>query len=486
MNSEFQLEGKTKKIIETFERLSAIPRTSGNEDQIRRYLVDWARQRKFLYIIDRVGNLIIKVPGSKSKENCEPVVIQGHLDMVGEKIPQSDHDFYTDPIKLVQKGEWLYADNTTLGADNGIAIALAMCVADDEDVIHPPLEFLFTVEEETGLTGAAGMDPEILQGRQLINIDSEDEGHFTIGCAGGMNTQLELALVYEKAPREYKSLKISVSGLSGGHSGVNIHEERANAIRLLTRALCLLRIDFDLRLSNIYGGTAHNAIPRDAFAEVFVPSKVVGRLMSQIDIIKDTFKNEFRNTDPHLNVVAEKTVAPPAKKVVMSFLTLKVLNLLLALPHGVASRSTEIGDMVETSSNLAQVYIENGILKILSSQRSSVLSSLQAHTMRITSIGNLAGARIFSDQGYPSWQPDVNSRLLKKSCEVYEKVFSKKPVVETIHAGLECGLIGDKHEGMDMISIGPTLENPHSPDERLNLPSVEKIWKLLVYLLAEL
>jgi dipeptidase D len=482
----FKPDKNLKNILDFFKNISDIPRLSGNEEEIRQFLINWARKNKYLYITDKAGNLIIKVKGSKGLEKRKPVVLQGHLDMVGEKTPDSNHDFSKDPIKFVFDGEWLKADKTTLGADNGIAIAIAMAICEDPTVKHPPLELLFTVEEETGLTGAKGLEADILTGKTLINIDSEDEGIFTVGCAGGKDTHIELSLDYEEVPKEYMAVLIKATGMNGGHSGVNIHEERANAVRVLVRTLMKIRSFCDLRIVNLSGGTAHNAIPRDAEATIFIPSDVLDKIKNIISECEIIFKSEFARTDPQLKLLLEPIPLPIDRRGMMSFTSMKVLDLIFAIPHGIAARSTEMPSLVETSANQAKIWVETGKLHMLTSQRSSVMSRLEAHTNRIESIARLAGARVVSGNGYPAWQPDFNSKLVKICVETYTKVFDKKPKVEAIHAGLECGIIGDAVPGMSMISIGPTIQNPHSPDERISLPSIEKIWKFMIALLPEL
>jgi dipeptidase D len=482
----FKADKAVKNILDIFKKLSSIPRCSGNEEQIRQHLISWARSHKFLYITDRAGNLIIKIKGSKGMEKRDPVILQGHLDMVCEKTPDSNHDFSKDPIEFVFDGEWLKANKTTLGADNGIAVALAMAICEDKNVKHPPLELLFTVEEETGLTGAKQLEPDLLDGKRLINIDSEDEGIFTVGCAGGKDTQIEFDLIYEDVPSNYQGMILEATGMAGGHSGVNIHEERANAIRVLVRALMKIREFCDLRLIGLNGGTAHNAIPRDAQATFYIPSESadqVRKLVTELEII---FKSEFANTDPDLKLAIDAVPVPIDRRGMMSYVTMKVLDLLFAIPHGIAARSTDLPSLVETSSNQAKVWIDAGKLFILTSQRSSVMSRLEAHTNRIESIARLAGARVFSGNGYPAWQPDFDSELLKTCRKTYKNIFKQEPKVEAIHAGLECGLIGSAKPELDMISIGPTIVDPHSPNERISVPSIEKIWLFLKALIAEL
>lgn len=482
----FKADATVQQIIDTFEQISAIPRKSGNEEKIRDFLVDWSGKNKFSHSVDKVGNIIIKIPASKGMEKRPTTVLQGHLDMVCEKTPDSTHDFSKDPIKFVYDGDWLKADRTTLGADNGIAIAMAMCLATDSKIKHPALELLFTIEEETGLTGAQGLTPGTLQGKYLINIDSENDEVYTVGCAGGKDTHIDLDLSYEEVPFDYIAMHLKSSGLTGGHSGENIIDERANAIKLITRTMHRLSDSCDLRLMAIKGGTAHNAIPRDAEAVFFIPESAKAEVIALVKHAEEYLKSEFTKTDPNLKL--SLLIEPPTydRRAMTSHVTMKALDLLYAIPHGVAARSTDMPHLVETSSNHATVKIQNGQLNIHSSQRSSIMTRLDALTYRIEAIGRLAGARVQSGNGYPSWRPDFNSELLAKCKVVYTKLFGKEPRVEAIHAGLECGLIGNLHPGMQMISLGPTIKNPHSPDEKMFLPSIGKIYKLLGAILAEI
>lgn len=482
----YQPDAIAQAVLDNFALISAIPRQSGNEGKVRQFLADWAASCKFDHLIDRVGNIIIKVPATKGMEKHQTIVLQGHLDMVCEKTPDSTHDFFHDPIKLIQDGEWLKADRTTLGADNGIAIALAMCLMTDKNVKHPAMELLFTAEEETGLTGATGLEAGILKGKYLINIDSETDNIFTVGCAGGKDTHIELELDYEEVPNDYMPMQIKVGGCTGGHSGENIINERANAIRVLARILHRIREQCDLRLTGILGGTAHNAIPRDAEATFFIASGEADKIAALVKGAAEVLKSEFAITDPGLKVSLTALNQTPDRRAMLSYISLRVLDLIRAVPHGVAARSVEMPHLVETSSNLAKVWINEGKLFIHTSQRSSVMSRRDAITSRVEAVGRLAGAHVHSGNGYPSWQPDFKSPLLKKCREIYVELFGEEPRVEAIHAGLECGLIGNLHPGMQMISLGPTIRNPHSPEEKMYLPSLAKVYKLLTKILAEL
>lgn len=478
---------KTNEILKWFTEISKIPRCSKNEEKIAQWLIDWAKQHNFAVKTDKVRNLVIKVPASAGFENSTGVVIQGHMDMVCEKTPDSDHDFTKDPIKLVFDGDWLKADKTTLGSDNGIAIAMGLTLALDKEAGHPPLELFFTVDEETGLTGANALETGFIDGKILINVDSEDEGVFTVGCAGGINTYLSLAVKFSEIPAGYKAFKISAGGMKGGHSGIDIAVGKANAIQVLGRTLRqIIKEKIDVRIANIKGGSAHNAIPRDAWAFVFIPGNKVDKTKTIISQCCDTFRNEFRITDPDISLTLKDSNEGEIEKVLTAAATKKTVDFILVIPHGVSAMSQEIKGLVETSNNLANISLENNAIKILTSQRSSVISRLKAHTDRIEATARLAGGKAHSGDGYPPWQPNMDSPLLARSVALYERLNNKKPVVEVIHAGLECGIIGSKYPGMDMISIGPTLKNPHSPDERVNLKTVGKVWDFIVALLKDL
>jgi len=427
------------------------------------------------------------VPASAGYEESSPVVIQGHMDMVCEKTPDSDHDFTKDPIKLVYDGEWLTADKTTLGADNGIAVAMAMAAALDKDIVHPPLELLFTVDEETGLTGANSLEPGFIEGKLLINVDSEDEGVFTVGCAGGINTNLTLPVELENVPSGFSSFKLKAGGMKGGHSGIDIALGKANAIKVLARTInSVVNNGYDIYLSDITGGSAHNAIPRDAEAVVFVGDGDVEKVKEIVSDSEQTIKFEHSLTDPDLEIKLIAENGSSVSESVNSSGIKRICDFVLAIPHGVSAMSADIDDLVETSNNLANIKLENGKVMVLTSQRSSLVSRLDALTNSIEAIARLAGGEGKSSDGYPPWEPNMDSPLLARSVKLYEKMYNKKPVVEVIHAGLECGIIGDKNPGMDMISIGPTLKYPHSPDEKVHIGTVGMIRDFISELLKEL
>lgn len=478
-----QLSQKTQEVMKWFEQITRIPRCSKNEEKIRAWLLDWAQQNAFGAQADEAGNVVISVPASPGYESSPTVVIQGHLDMVCEKTPDSPHDFSKDPIKLIYEGEWLTADRTTLGADNGIAIALAMTLSLDKKAAHPPLELLFTVDEETGLTGANQLKGGLLKGRILLNIDSEDEGVFTVGCAGGITTEITIPVQYEAAPQG-ETWVIRGGGMKGGHSGVEINQQRANAIKVLFRAAQLLAEKFPLRIAMAEGGSAHNAIPRDAAVTFVLGAEHVDGLKKELAGIEKMLKTEYVYTDPNLTLGLEKASA--ANQVLTAASQKQVVDAIMAMPTGVAAMATAIPGLVETSNNLAKIRFADGKLVMLTSQRSSVVSRLQAITRRIHAIAHLAGGTAKNSDGYPPWEANWNSPLLAKAKEVYKSRFGKDPVVEVIHAGLECGIIGDKYPGMDMLSFGPTIRNPHSPDERIKITDIDKIWDFMCDLMVAL
>jgi dipeptidase D len=476
---------KTKEILKWFEEISKIPRCSKNEEAICKWFLQWAKDNNLETKTDKVQNVLIKVPGTAGYENSPSVVLQGHVDMVCEKTPDSPHDFTKDPIKMVYDGEWLTADKTTLGADNGIAMAMAMTVALDTETPHPPLELLFTVDEETGLTGASALEPGFVDGKILINIDSEDEGYFTVGCAGGINTNLSVPLEFGDVPGDYKLMKVDAGGMKGGHSGIDINKEKANAIKIIIQALKAAKDKIDVRVADITGGTAHNAIPRDSEAYVYVPAGKEDEVKGIIAEAEKTLKFEFKNTDPDMFIKIEDN-GKSFDKAMTAEGTDKLIDFLTVLPHGVSAMSSDIEGLVETSNNCARARIEDGQIKVLTSQRSSLVSRIHSLTNKIEAVARLAGGEAKSSDGYPPWQPNMDSPLLAKSLEIYEGLFNKKPVVEVIHAGLECGIIGDKNPGMDMISIGPTLKFPHSPDEKIHVGTIGMVWDFLAELLKEL
>jgi dipeptidase D len=471
----------TKKILKAFEQISQVPRPSKKEEKIVAWLMNWAAENGLEARTDEALNVLIEVPASAGYENSQTLVLQGHMDMVCEKTKGNAHDFLNDPIELIFTDDgWLTANQTTLGADNGIAIAMAMVAATDKDVGHPPLELLFTTDEETGLTGATSLKAGFIKGKQLLNIDSEDEGVFTVGCAGGEDARVALPFVADQKLPAYSTFKLVGGGMSGGHSGVDIIEGRANAIKLLFRGIEQITKVTDVRISTVNGGSARNAIPRDAEAVLLIPEGDVAAVKSCIEALERKLKSEYRKTDP--NLTFELIPENGEHKATSAGTTRAAIDTIFAYPDGVAAMSKDIAGLVETSNNLATVKVQNDQLVIISNQRSSNMDCLALICERVLSVARLAGAEGKTSGGYPSWQPNMESQLLARCLAVYEKRFGKKPVVEAIHAGLECGIIGARYDGMDMISFGPTIKNPHSPDEKIEIESIGKTWDFMVAL----
>ncbi len=467
----------TQKVLDLFEEINTVPRQSKHEEKIAAWLMKWAQDHQFSAEQDDIGNVLIKVPATPGFENKATVTLQGHMDMVCEKAKGVEHDFSTDPIKHIIDGDWLKADGTTLGADNGIALAIALTLVTDDSVKHPPLELLFTVDEETGLTGASNIQPGWLQGRYLLNLDSEDEHVFTIGCAGGKDTHI--SYTGTRIPvGEKVSFKVTVGGLKGGHSGVDIDQPLANANVVLAR---LLRECEGINIVSIEGGSAHNAIPRDATAFIRIADGAV--LKKRALALVEAIKKEYPADD---GITISVQLADPPETMFDKESSCVIINMLRALPHGIAAMSRDIEGLVETSNNLAVIKTEGDTVSILTSQRSSVMSALDDLTGKIESVAKLAHAEVESGNGYPAWEPDVDSRLLALCTAEWKKVTGVEPKVEIIHAGLECGIIGSKYQGMEMISYGPTIKNPHSPDERLYIPSIQSICDFTASLLQKL
>lgn len=472
-----------------FAAISAIPRCSKNEAAVREYVVEQARRYGREVRTDAVGNVVVAVSGTADRS---PVIIQGHLDMVCEKNRETNHDFETDPIALVRDGDWLRADNTTLGADNGIAVAMMLALLEDPPEAIPPLELLFTVDEETGLTGALQLDASIIHGRTLINLDTEEEGFFCIGCAGGKNTYGTLPLVWTRpgdADAE-QEVEISLTGLSGGHSGADIHREFGNSVVLGARLLGDIRAEApSLRIVDIAGGDKHNAIPREFYAVVTVAPDEFTALADACAAAEARFREELGDREPGLTVTPQRIDRSTLRRErgrLEADETGRVIDLLRALPHGVLGMSHDVPGLVETSTNLAAVRIEAGDLTILTSQRSSRGSLIDAASERVAATIRLAGGTPRFAEGYPSWPPRPSSPLVDTAVQVYTQRFGEKPEVGAFHAGLECGVIGAKVGDIDMISFGPTMQGVHTPDERIEISSTQRTWDLLVGLLGAL
>lgn len=469
-----------------FDDLLTIPRPSKHEEKARAYVIGAAERKGLRHREDAIGNVVVLKPASPGKEGAPAVVLQAHLDMVTEKNAGTVHDFFKDPILPRRDGEWVKATGTTLGADNGIGAATLLAVLDADDLVHGPLELLFTVDEETGLTGALDLDPAALdlKGRLLLNLDSEEEGTVTVGCAGGSTSLLTLPLESAPAPHGTVALDVKLSGLKGGHSGMEIHLQRGNASKLLARVLFAAVQQAPFHLAAFSGGNKHNALPREAAAQVIVPaaSREAFQAVAEQEIA--AIAAEIRAADP--DVKLEVTESSTPRRVWTLAASRRVLDLLNALPHGVLTMSYDIPGLVETSTNLATVASTEDSLSILMSTRSSVASAMRSTKRRLRAIAELAGAEIEETEGYPGWQPDLTSPLLGRFQQVHHRLTGKDAEVLAIHAGLECGILREKFPEMKAISFGPIIQGAHSPDERVKIDSVGRFWELLKATLADL
>ena len=477
-----KIELKPASVCHFFAEICKVPRPSKKEEKIIAYLQNFAKEQGLESKTDEAGNILIKKQATPGKENLKTVILQSHIDMVCEKNSDSKHDFLNDPIETYIDGEWLKAKGTTLGADNGIGMATQLAVLAANDIEHGPIECLFTVDEETGLTGAFALKEGFMDGDILINLDSEDEGELFIGCAGGANTTAEF--VYEEidAPQDYFFFQVAIKGLTGGHSGDDISKNRANANKLLNRFLSQLAAKYDLYLCEIDGGNLHNAIPREARALCAVPMKHKEDVRIDMNVYTAEIENEFSVTEPNLRT--ELGSESPCAKAIDRDTVARLLKSLYAVHHGVYAWSQDMPGLVETSSNLASVKMVEGKIKIVTSQRSSILSSRKDMSEVVRSAFLLGGADVKTSDGYPGWKPNPASPILKVAIESYKKLFGVEPKVKAIHAGLECGLFLEKYPHLDMFSTGPTLRGVHSPDERMHIPAVDKFWKHLLDVLV--
>ncbi|MDD8018196.1 MAG: aminoacyl-histidine dipeptidase [Bacteroidota bacterium] len=464
-----------------FAEISKIPRPSKHEKQISDYLMETAKKLGLEAKRDKFLNVVVKKPASAGREKVPSICLQGHVDMVPEKNKDKVHNFLKDPIELVRKGNFLMANGTTLGADNGIAVATYLAIMEDKSLVHGPIELLFTVDEETGLTGANNLKPGFLESKTLMNLDSEEEGSLYVGCSGGRNTHGTWKLALENAPRGTVSLKIIVKGLKGGHSGLEIDKGRGNSIKIINRVLLALD-KVGARLSHIEGGNKSNAIPREAEAVIFVAKKDVKKAAVIIADWNDTIKAELSSVEPDLQILCEEITVKKAK-VLKKVQQAQLYRTISALPHGVLKMSADIPELVETSTNVAIISTVKNKIELITSQRSSVASEILESLQTMASIFSLGGAKVEHMEGYPGWKPNLNSKILAIAKQSYKNLYGKEPLVKAIHAGLECGIIGEKYPGMDMVSFGPTLEGVHSPDEKIHIDTVDKFWKFTLEIL---
>ncbi|MDR1544615.1 MAG: aminoacyl-histidine dipeptidase [Prevotellaceae bacterium] len=479
------MENLEPKILwQCFFDICKVPRPSKKEEKIIQFLLNFGKKNNIETVKDHAGNVLMKIPATAGCEKRETVVLQAHQDMVCEKNADTMHNFDHDPILPCIDGEWLKAKGTTLGADNGIGMAAMLAVALDKTIKHPALELLFTVDEETGLTGAFELKSGFLSGKKLLNLDSEDDGEIFIGCAGGVDTVAEFPCQTENAPENLYYCKIAVKGLVGGHSGDDIDKNRANANKLLNRFLWQIYKETELKLVEIDGGNLRNAIPREAYAIIGVPMEFKEKLAIALNHYISDVCAEYAATEPTLALTIETAQQP--KSVIAQNIAQNLLNSLYACPHGIIRMSDDMKGLVETSTNLASVKIKGEVIKIETSQRSSVASAKKDIANMVESVFVLAGAKVSHGDGYPGWKPNPNSEIAHKIALSYKKLFGKEAKIRAIHAGLECGLFSEKYPEMDMASFGPTMRGVHSPDERLHIGDTKKFWLLLVDVLENL
>lgn len=457
-----------------FDEITNVPRPSKKEEKIRKYILDFAKANGIDAKTDEVGNVVLSKPATPGKEDAPTVIMQGHMDMVCES-NKKDFDFDNSPITTIIDGEWVHADNTTLGADNGIGVAASLAVMADKSLVHGPLEALFTVDEETGMTGANNLGENMMNGSILLNLDSEDDGQFFIGCAGGIDTTITFDYKREMAPADYHWFDIELANLSGGHSGGDIHEGRANSNKLLARFLFGLSQKHDIVLSEISGGNLRNAIPRAAHAVVGVHTSKKEEVVVAFNEFVADVKNEYSHTDPAMDITIATADKP--EYAIDSDTTLRLIRSLYACPHGVISMSREMEGLTETSTNLASVKMPaEGKVVVTTSQRSCVDSRKYDIANMVESVFLLAGAEVEHGDGYPAWSPNLDSKIMHIASDAYEELYGVKPAIKAIHAGLECALFKQNYPELDMVSFGPTLRDVHSPSERMHIPAVERFW----------
>ncbi len=479
------VELKPACVFDYFKQVCQVPRPSKKEEKIVAFLKEFGEKHRLETHVDEAGNVLIKKPATKGYENRKTVVLQSHMDMVCDKNAGVEHDFLKDPIEVVVDGEWMRANGTTLGADNGIGVATELAVLAADDIEHGPIECLFTVDEETGLTGAFSLKSGFMNGDILLNLDSEDEGELFIGCAGGVRTEATFTYTPIEVPAGYFFFKVSLRGLTGGHSGDDINKERANANKVMNRFLYQLAEKYDLYLCSVKGGSLHNAIPREAEAVCAVPMADKENVRVDLNVFVAEIEDEFSQTEKNIEMtLASETPQPLA---IDKDTTRNLLNAVHAVHNGVLAMSQDIPGLVETSSNLAAIKMVDGNhIVITSSQRSSILSARKNMSDTVKAVFELAGASVDVGEGYPGWKPNPDSEILKLAVEAYRDLFHEEPKVKAIHAGLECGLFLEKYPSLDMVSFGPTLRGVHSPDERMLIPTVDKYWKHLLEILKRI
>ena len=471
-----------KIVFDHFAKINTIPRPSKHEGRMIEYLVSFGKECGLATKVDSTGNVLISKPATPGHEGRPTVVLQSHMDMVCDKLVDVEFNFETDAIQSYVDGEWLKARGTTLGADDGIGVAMELAILDSDDIEHGPLECLFTVDEETGLTGAFGLESGFMSGDMLINLDSEDEGQIFVSCAGGITTQAHFRYELEAAPSGMFFMRASLKGLNGGHSGDDINKKRANAIKILSRFLYSMNEAYGIRLAKMNSGKMHNAIPRDGSVVFCVASDKKEDVMSAWNIFSSDVAEEYHVTDTSMEFAMESCDAEP---VMPESVSTRIIRALQALDNGVFAmcQDEELSWLVETSSNVASVQSGDKETTIVASQRSNVMSNLRNMANTVKAQFQLAGAEVEQGDGYPAWKMNPNSRLTKFAVETYRNLFNKDPKVLGIHAGLECGLFSERYPNMDMVSFGPTLRGVHTPDERLHIPTVKMVWDHLLAIL---
>jgi dipeptidase D len=466
-----------------FDRLAAIPRASTKEAAARDYIRGLATKLGLECVQDGVGNLVIRKPARPGREGAPMALLQGHLDMVCEKNEGTVHDFDVDPIKVIRDGDWLMAEGTTLGSDNGVGVAAALAVMESKDIAHGPLEFVFTIDEETGLTGASEFPAGLLKSKYFLNLDNEDEGTLCIGCSGGVKTTARRKVGLHPAGAG-SAWRIKVSGLKGGHSGVDIHQGRGNALRIMGGVLQVLLDRLPIEIAEVNGGSAQNAIPREAAAVVLADPSREKELKSIVATAEAGYKTDLGGFDSGLQITVEKAERPA--KVLDAADAKQTVALLASLHHGVVAMSPDVAGLVQTSTNLATVSTKGDVVEIVTSQRSAIESSMLAASRMVATVCRLAGFEVEHAGKYPGWKPEPNSDIVRKLQEVHQKLFGEPAKLIAMHAGLECGVIGEKYPGMEMVSFGPTIVGPHSPNERVKISSVQSFWNYLKAVLENL
>ena len=476
------IELKPACVFEQFAKINAIPRPSKKEEKMIEYLRQFGESRGLETKVDETGNVLIRKNATKGMEGRPTIILQSHMDMVCEKLPEVNIDFEKDPIQTYVDGEWMKAKGTTLGADDGIGCAIELAILDSDNIEHGPIECVFTRDEETGLTGAEGLKAGFMTGSMLINLDSEDEGQIFVSCAGGRNTTATFTYTKEQAPESYFFIKASLKGLIGGHSGDDINKKRANAVKLLARFLYQTQERYGIRLASFNAGRLHNAIPRDGIIVFAVPFDKKEQVRADWNIFTTDVEEEYHVTEKNMEFSMESCEPEPVLPLNVST---RLIQALQAVDNGVFAmcQDEEIAWLVETSNNVASIVTTDENVVIVASQRSNVMSALDNQAATVKAVFQLAGADVVQGEGYPAWKMRADSKLTALTVETYKKLFGKDPKVLGIHAGLECGLFSEKYPNLDMVSFGPTLRGVHSPDERLHIPTVEMVWNHLLAIL---